>query len=172
MQPRMKLFLGLSALALLIVVALPSRVPDGTASAAAATLPVAALPALPDARPGGAVQHTLGASARGDDAATRQAVVAHLAGLAWGRDPFLPPDRVHVYVEPDPAPAPVVADLALPALSGISRRGSSAMAILDESIVEPGDRIGGGFVVLAIEAGAVTLLRDGEQHILTLSEGR
>lgn len=175
MSRGMKLFLGLSALALLVVVALPSKAPP-TAAAAPAVLP--ATPPVPpvaaadlDRSRSTSSRPTSSRDRAPDDPATLQALREHLATLTWGRDPFTPPSLVHVYVEPEPEPEPVAPGLDLPRLTGISRRGRSVMAILDHQIVSPGQPAGGGFVVLAIGSGAVTLLRDGEQHVLTLSEG-
>ncbi|GEM_PF-5565796 len=156
----MKMFLSSSALSLLAVIAMPSASTE-TETAAVPDMTAARLTAT--RRPVGQTSETKPAEDIVD-------LVARAAAMDWGRDPFQPPSQADF----PPAPEPEVeleSHGSLPSLTGIGESDAKFLAILDEQVLATGAVTTSGFTVVSIDTASVTLLRDGEQHTLTLSEG-
>lgn len=151
---RMNVFLGASVAALVVIVGLPGR---GPADAAPPTT-------FGPPTPGGPPELDL-SRPRGLDVGS---LSARLEALRWGRNPFAAPVREvsPVAQRPEDADGPTV---ALPRLVGVSRGARGDLAILDEEVLALGDRTADGFLVHSIQAGQVTLLLDGRQHVLSLA---
>lgn len=156
---RQRLFLAGSGLALLVIVALPSKGGDDEPSS------------TPGPTPGPAVAD-LGAQASESSVAATpaelDAQVARAAALTWGRDPFRGPVRVQASVlsagPSDEGPAR--------RLTGISSSGARLRAVLDRAIVQVGDRLPTGEVVTEITPHSVTLSLDDDTETLHLGEER
>lgn len=142
-------------------------------------IPAAAIPApVP-----GAVVAARPIVPRGGSPEELQLIAEHTAELSWGRDPFfrvvvpeLPPDLeleavlqpVEV-VEPEPEPEPRVRP-PLPAATGVGLGDNGTWAIIDRRVVQVGDILPGGFRVMRIERGAVTVELDNEEILLILGD--
>ena len=156
----MRMFLATSAVTLAAVIAMPSKNSDTTPAAA---VPASAHPDVP--------AHAI--SERVVEP-THEAIdlVARVAEMEWGRDPFLRPGGAERRMDQNDSRLAVETSLSLPSLTGISHHAGEFMAILDEQIVEPGVMTTTGFRVESIDRRSVTLLLAGSQHTLLLSEGR
>lgn len=90
---------------------------------------------------------------------------------AWGRDPFAHGPAL----ESDAVPAPALesvgdaASLTDPRLGGVSRVGTSWLALVDGELVRIGEALRSGHTVVAITDDSVTLRR--AEHELTLRLG-
>ena len=119
--------------------------------------------------------------------------------LDWQRDPFEPiaptpwpvepaspvpiplPPATEPAVEPEmkrsPAeeplpPTPPTRSGPLPVLTGISQSGAHRYAIVDRAVVEEGDTLPSGDVVMGIGIRAVTLRSSGEIVVIRLGNGQ
>ena len=112
-----------------------------------------------------------------------------LPTLDWVRDPFAPialipdapeiePDPIVIappVIEPEEVPEvtlPPQRTGPLPVLSGISQSGAHRFAIVDRIIVEEGDSLSSGDVVMSIGHRTVTLRQGEEIVVIRLGDGQ
>jgi len=158
---RVPMFLGISFVALLAILAWPSRekaqrVFEGASPLEATTLP----PGTPSEDIGSTVLEL-----------QRE----RSAQLAWGRDPFRDPTgidaksptlRVEVSSsEGTPGPE-------RPRLTGFCTVGRTCMAIVGREVVRLGDKLRSGYTVTSFGVGSVTLTRGDEILVLGLGDDR
>jgi len=159
----MTIFLSSSALSLLAVIAMPSASTESEPVAAAHMAPATFT----------APRSPIVETPQTPPTADVIDLVARATEMDWGRDPFQPPGQAFFPPAPEVVEEPEVEpDGSLPALTGIGESDADFLAILDEQVLAAGAVTLGGFRVVSIDTTSVTLLRDGEHHILTLSESR
>lgn len=156
----MKMFLSSSALSLLAVIAMPSTSTE-TETVAAADLSSSALTTT---------RRPVSQSSKTGPVEDAVDLVARASEMDWGRDPFQPPSQAHMPPGPE-VELELESGGSLPNLTGIGESDASFLAILDEQVLAAGAVTMSGFTVVSIDTTSVTLLRDGEHHTLTLSEG-
>ena len=162
LTPRVKVLLGLAALAFVLYLWNP-RAPGAPGTPATGGAPAGVLPQLPEA-----VQRILGTEAKGAprpivSPETRQAMEERARGT-WGRDPFtLEAARPKRQIEGQPSFA---AGLHL---SGIVWDGTRIHAVINDSVVKVGDEVA-GIRVVAIDPDRVTLAKGNQRQILRLGD--
>ena len=163
MDRRTKIFLGVSAVLLAGMLAVPQREPETASTPTAAPVAAGAVEAADPTEP---------VRAATPEQLERQR--ARAARLVWARDPFFP-----LTAEPAPAPDPepeLVPEPSEPVawepveLTGISERDGVRWALLDGQLVQEGEALSSGHQVARIERRSVLVLRDGLARVLTLGE--
>lgn len=145
---RARVIIGGGVAALVVILAVPGR-EESAPPAASAVTPV---DYIAQAASGPKLEDLLAAQ------------TARAADLTWARDPFSGPREASA----DAAVAPAI----LLHLSGISTFGDSRMAIIDEAVVTPGDRLATGHTVVEITDTTVLLELDLEHTTLHLGAAR
>lgn len=166
-----------SAASLLLLLAVPKKGEGASSSVAEATF-------VPKVR-------IIAAAEPSERSERMTAQLLRLPALDWVRDPFAPielpsnpdsePESVVVAppvvqrVEPEVIPEPELPPARtgpLPALSGISQSGAQRFAIIDRIIVEEGDSLPTGDVVMGIGHRTVTLRQGEEIVVIRLGDGQ